>query len=389
MKQPIELVQNFYTSVTSDTILSIELNNLTIGNTLLCAFVVRSDIVSISDGWEIIGGGEQTLNNAQKLYFCKKVITNSTETFTVTQTSSGRSYIVVGEFSGIKNTVYDSTMSKLGTGNYTVTGTKSEGSAVFYGVHSYYYSTIKSEYGQTCSPDDLVKLEGADTGVQERLACWFDNGNGEITHTFKICNQSSTSDHIAEVNGVYLIPFETKYLIAEGETVYSFNSTELTSTELSYSTLTGDDFSSFGFDEITTELCEILKSHTTFKILYWQEDIETAVPLFTATVTGVPTENQTLIFDVDLTQAVSTIKSVESVFNGSPLLAFSIDEGVSWSGYDEINGWADGDMYLSNVHLLTETVMSELIGENTNFKVRITLTEDSEFTSLKFVYEEV
>ena len=179
-----------------------------------------------------------------------------------------------------------------------------------------------------------------------------------------------------------------KYLIAEGETVYSFDSTELTSTELSYSGLTGDNFLNFGFDEITTELCEILKSHTTFKILYWQEDIETAVPLYRGIVTGKPTENQTLIFDVDLTQAVSTIKSVESVFDGSPLLAFSIDEGVTWRGYSDMDGWTDGDMYLSNCHLLTETVMAELIGENTNFKVRITLTEESEFTSLKFVYEE-
>ena len=144
----------------------------------------------------------------------------------------------------------------------------------------------------------------------------------------------------------------------------------------------------FGFDEITAELCEILKTHTTFKILYWQENIETAVPLFTATVTGVPTENQILIFDVDLSQVVGTITSVESVFDGSPLLAFSIDEGVTWRGYSDTDGWTDGDMYLSNVHLLTETIMSELIGENINFKVRITLTEESEFTSLKFVYEE-
>lgn len=183
-------------------------------------------------------------------------------------------------------------------------------------------------------------------------------------------------------------PMTKKYLVTldNSEMVYSFDGTELTSTDLTYSALTGVNFANLGFDEVTAELCEILKSHTNFKILYWQDDIEQAVPMLTATVTGKPVENPTLIFDIDMTEAVAPIKSVSAVYDGSPLIAFSVDGGLSWKGYTD--SWIDGDMYIANVHLLTETVMTELLGENKTFKVRITLNEDSEFTSLKFIYEE-
>lgn len=177
-----------------------------------------------------------------------------------------------------------------------------------------------------------------------------------------------------------------KHLIAEGETVYSWNGTELTETSLNYSSLIADDFVNSGFDEITTELCDILKSHVTFKILYWQEDIETAVPLYTAKITGTPEVDQTLIFDVDMSDVTTGIENIQAVFGGSPFMAFSVDNGVTWWGYAE--SWTESDMYVSNCHLLTENVMTEFLGENKQFKVRITLTAESEFTSLKIVYRE-
>lgn len=179
-----------------------------------------------------------------------------------------------------------------------------------------------------------------------------------------------------------------KYLITlDGtDTVYTFNGSELVDTALSYAGLTADNFANFGFDEVTTNLCEILKSHETFKILYWQDDIEQAVPMLKAIITGKPIDPPTLIFDIDMTEAVAPIKSVSAVYDGSPLIAFSVDGGLSWKGYTD--SWIDGDMYIANVHLLTETVMTELLGENKTFKVRITLNEDSEFTNLKFIYEE-
>lgn len=178
----------------------------------------------------------------------------------------------------------------------------------------------------------------------------------------------------------------TKYLIAEGETVYSWNGTELTETSLSYSSLLADDFENSGFDEITSELCEILKSHVTFKILHWQDDIETAVPLYTAKISGTPEVDPTLIFDVDMSDVATGIESIQAVFDGSPLMAFSVDNGETWWGYDE--SWAESDMYVSNCHLLTESIMTEFLGENKQFKIRITLTPESEFTSLKIVYRE-
>lgn len=215
---------------------------------------------------------------------------------------------------------------------------------------------------------------------------------GEHNITLKYTKDGSTkggSDCGAigylKLTGV-LPPLLKKYLVVIGETVYSWNGTELTETSLNYSSLTGDDFENSGFDEITTALCDILKSHVTFKILYWQEDIETAVPLYTAKITGTPEVDPTLIFDVDMSDVLTGIQSIQAVFDGSPLMAFSVDNGATWWGYAE--SWIESDMYVSNCHLLTESVMTEFLGENKQFKIRITLTPESEFTSLKIVYRE-
>lgn len=201
------------------------------------------------------------------------------------------------------------------------------------------------------------------------------NKTSELIQQFESSVESNTSLTI-------------KYLVSEGDTIYSWNGTELTTTSLNYSELTGNDFLNFGFDEISQSLCDILKSYTTFKILYWQDDIEKAVPVITGIITGNVIENPTLIFDVDLSDAVAPIQLVTAVFDGSPLLAFSVDSGITWQGYDVNNGWIDGNMYLFNCHLLTEPVMRDLIGQNKHFKVRIILTENSEFTNLKFTYKE-
>lgn len=215
---------------------------------------------------------------------------------------------------------------------------------------------------------------------------------GEHSITLKYTkdgSQSSGSDCGAigylKLTGV-VPPLLKKYLVVIGEIVYSFNGTELTETSLNYSSLTGDDFENSGFDEITTELCDILKSHVTFKILHWQEDIDRAVPLYTAKITGTPEVDPTLIFDVDFSDVLTGIESVQAVFDGSPLMAFSVDNGATWWGYAE--SWTESDMYVSNYHLLTESAMTEFLGENKQFKVRITLTPESEFTSMKFVYRE-
>lgn len=178
------------------------------------------------------------------------------------------------------------------------------------------------------------------------------------------------------------------FLILIDDIIYSWDGTVLTTTDLIYSDLIADDFVNYGFSNISESLCNILKSYVKFKILYWQEETETAIPDYTAIITGKPVENPVMFFDVDLTGVAGSIKSVEAVYDGSPLLAFSVDGGTTWRGYTDTDGWTETDMYLANVHLLTEDVMNNLLGENTTFKVRLTLQADSEVTSLKFNYVE-
>jgi hypothetical protein len=217
---------------------------------------------------------------------------------------------------------------------------------------------------------------------------------GEHTLTLKYTKDSSNgvgSDCGAigylKLTGVET-PLISKFLILINNVVYSFDGTALTTTDLIYSDLTADNFISYGFNDISESLIDILKSYVNFKILYWQEETEKAIPDYTAIVTGTPIENPVMFFDVDLTGVAGSIKSVEAVYDGSPLLAFSVDGGLTWWGYTDTDGWTETDMYLANVHLLTETVMNNLLGENTAFKVRLTLQADSEVTSLKFNYVE-
>ena len=176
-------------------------------------------------------------------------------------------------------------------------------------------------------------------------------------------------------------PMIRRYFVLVDDVVYSWDGLGLVATDLNYSTLVADDFLNYGFEQIPSGINEILKSYTTFKILYWQEDEERAVPNLIANITGYPTELQTMIFDVDF---VKPVEQVVAVFDGSPSMSFSTD-GENWFGYVDGN-WVESEMYVSNSHLLTETVMSQFTGL---VKVKISLPLESELTSLQFIFKEV
>ena len=216
----ITLIQQAENSSNGVTSCSLTLENCTVGNTLILAYAIRGNgnNPTLSDGWEKIGGGNKDAKPdlVHKLYFAKKKVESTTETITLTQTTTGRIYLVCGEFSGDFNVVMRDDMANIGSGDYKVTANKRNmDDVILYGVTSSSYTT-GGKRGQKCEPNDLIKLQGNDT--QERLACWFDNGNGALSHTFTT-STGNGSNLTAIVECVKLIPKKPKYLIRNNDII--------------------------------------------------------------------------------------------------------------------------------------------------------------------------
>ena len=192
----IQQAENSSNGVTSCNLTS---ENCTIGNTLILAYAVRGtdNIPTLTDGWELVGGGNvasEPDSFCQKIYFANKMVASATETVTVTQTTTGRIFLVCGEFSGDFSIVMRDDMANRGTSDYTVTATKDTANdVILYAVSSTYYTSGRL---QACEPSDLTKLQG--NVDREQLACWFDDGSGEINHTFKTCNNTGNYDAIVD-----------------------------------------------------------------------------------------------------------------------------------------------------------------------------------------------
>ena len=199
----IALVNQWNNSSNGTTSCSLTMTGCTVGNTLILAYAVRGEgnDPSLSDGWIKMGGGnnvDTSDNLNQRLYFAYKNISSTSDAITLTQTSTGRIYLVCAEFSGIQRIEMRDDLSKIGTSNYTVSGTKSsETDVMLYGITSAYYDSGRN---QSVDPSDLTKIQGDSSA--ERLACWFDGGDGSISHTFK--STSLSEEHCAVLECVQL-----------------------------------------------------------------------------------------------------------------------------------------------------------------------------------------
>ena len=68
--------------------------NCNVGDLIIAAFAIRSDLVSLSDGWTLISTSKDKLGTVnQTLSWAQKVAESTTESITVTQTSSALIYI--------------------------------------------------------------------------------------------------------------------------------------------------------------------------------------------------------------------------------------------------------------------------------------------------------
>ena len=323
----ITLIQKAENSSNETTSCSLTLENCTVGNTLILAYAIRGNgnNPTLTDGWEKIGGGNVDASDGdlyQKLYFAKKKVENTTETITLTQTTTGRIYLVCGEFSGDFDIIMRDDMANIGSGDYKVTANKKNTTdVILYGVTSSYYQTGRK---QKCEPNDLTKLRGNNS--QERLACWFDNGNGALSHTFTTVTYSDTNA-TAIVECVQLIPKipkKPKYLIRNNDIIYTVQNDSLVEV---VGDLNAQLFIDNGVDDIPSGT--LLMTLSNPEVLCWT-DAET-LPTLTATVKGIPEPQVVVTKEIDLMH--SSIKGINGVTvdcKGNVLFAVSFDKKATW-----------------------------------------------------------
>ena len=322
----ITLVQQAENSSNGVTSCRLTLKNCTVGNTLILAYAIRGNgnNPTLSDGWEKIGGGNVDADAGDthhKLYFAKKKVESTTETITLTQTTTGRIYLVCGEFSGNFNVVMRDDMANIGSGDYKVTANKNNATdIILYGVTSSIYQTGTGRK-QACDPNDLTKLQGDKT--EERLACWFDNGSGVVSHTFKTAVKTGTK-YIAIVECVQLIPKKPKYLIRNNDTIYTVSDGALTEV---IGTLNAQLFQTYGVEEIPSGT--LLMTLSNPEVLAWNDS--DTVPTLTATVKGIPQPQVIISEEINLMDgSIKGINGVTIECKGEPIFAVSFDNKATW-----------------------------------------------------------
>lgn len=381
----VTLIQQSENSSNGVTSCSLTLENCTIGNTLILAYAIRGsgNNPKLSYGLEKIGGGNVDASDGDlyhKLYFAKKKVESTTETITLTQTTTGRIYLVCGEFSGEFDIVMRDDMANIGSGDYKVTANKKNTTdVILYGVTSSYYTTGRL---QKCEPNDLTKLQGSDTA--ERLACWFDNGNGAVSHTFETAEATSTN-YISIVECVQLIskkPKKPKYLIRNNDIVYTVQNDSLVEV---VGDLNAQLFIDNGVDEIPSGT--LLMTLSNPEVLCWTDSDK--VPILKATVQGVPTGAHDITSDnINIGHSsIYGITSVEATASDGATFLLSFDGGA-WMKYND-GTWSASDVGMTAAELMAipSNAWSSVINSAQYMQLKAMLEGVETVTQVVFNYD--
>lgn len=129
--------------VTSDTTLTATLEGCKVGDLVVAAFAIRSDLVSLSDGWTLISTSQDQaeINSTsavrQMLSLAYKYATSTTEELTVTQTTAARIYLNMVSLSGVSryiNAGYQYQNNETATDTANATFARPEGKLILWGV---------------------------------------------------------------------------------------------------------------------------------------------------------------------------------------------------------------------------------------------------------------
>lgn len=383
----IELVNQNENSSNGVTSCTLVMNNCTKDNTLILSYAVRGmpndNTITLPEGWTIIGGGTNTVDssdNKQQLYFAYKKVTSGTETIVISQTKTSRIYAICSEYTNVNLIKFRKDLANYASGTYTVVGTKSKQTDIMlYGITSAYYTSGRNA---TCAPNDLTKIQGS--SANERLSCWFDDGNGAISHTFISDSQASGGNN-ADVclECIQLLSIIPKYLIQANNTLYTIENSELK--VLEETEISAEVFQMYGSNEPPT--LDILSTFDTPKVYCWSNDVSSTEQL-QATVKALPLPQTVITNDIDLSDpSITGIEKVTSEYTGDPHVACSFDGGTTWKLYNG-SAWvvlseAETGMTMETLLAITTENWTTVIEGLDSFKMRFTLaTTDDTVTNI-------
>lgn len=385
----IALVNQTENSSAYELSCSLNLNNCTIGNTLILAYAVRGDnnICTLSNGWDALGGGNVVSapdSTKQKIYFAKKAVESTSETVTITQDSSVASgnmriYAVLGEFSGDFDIVMRADMANIGYSYYNVEANKNNATdVILYATSSAYYQSGRQ---QTSTPSDLTKLQGNADG--ERLACFFDNGTGATSHTFTTCTSGeSYTDAIVEC--IQFVPKANKYLVRRNDTIYTVQNDSLVEVQ---GTLNAQLFQTYGVDTIPSGT--LLMTLDKAEVLCWIDS--DTVPTLKATVQGTPQGEHSIESD-DIRighESIFGVTSVEATASEGATFLLSFDNGA-YMVYDTVSStWVASDVGMSASDLVSipTDAWASVVNSANIMRLKATIEGVETVTQVKFNFD--
>lgn len=172
-----------------------------VGDLIIAAFVIRSALVSLSDGWELISTSQSTteINSSdtsnQTLSFAYKYATDTTESLTVTQTSAARIYINMVALSGATGFTdmgYQYQSNATAADATSATFTRPVGGFILWGLTRSQWSNSGFPVWEVSNNSRLIQL-GATT--QSRLLLAID-ASGDENVTFSTSVTSTTDAYI-------------------------------------------------------------------------------------------------------------------------------------------------------------------------------------------------
>lgn len=179
------------TEVTSDTSLTASIN-CEIGDLIIASFVIRSDLVSLSDGWTLIETSKNVIEinsrgtTNQTLSFAYKYATASTERLVVTQTTAARIYInmvAISDVDALKNEGFQYQNNAEVDDTSYVTCARPEEKVIIWGA-----TRVMWDSSLWSASNESILVQSGDSS-QPRLLLAIDISNDEsVTFTSSLTN---------------------------------------------------------------------------------------------------------------------------------------------------------------------------------------------------------
>lgn len=173
-----------------------------------------------------------------------------------------------------------------------------------------------------------------------------------------------------------VILYDKRYLVRDGEMIYTISNNTLTS--LGSVTLTSTLFLDSGYDPDLNGMFElsILNGLSNPELLYWHEELEAIDDITKLIIEGTPSLPQFVTYAPETIPDGSALKIIEAQATRDVLFAITFDGGTTWK-YRSGNVWVDAEsesdgMNTNTLNTMTEPLWAEVATSNT-YQIRCAL----------------